>query len=72
VNNLELSFFKNGKLVSLEIPKKNNYLPKTKRLRKKKLWLKCGDCGHWFKRYEKSHGIRNDGKKVCHDCLMNR
>ncbi|MED4399826.1 hypothetical protein [Metabacillus fastidiosus] len=69
---MKLNYFKNGKLISLKIPKNNNVLPKTKRLRKKKLWLHCADCGHWFRRYYKSYGTRNDGKKVCHSCLMSR
>lgn len=69
---MKFHYLKNGKTLTKEIPKNNNKLPKTKRLRKKKMWLKCGDCTHWFKRYEKTHGIRVDGKKVCHTCLMSR
>jgi ribosomal protein L34E len=69
---LKLSYFKNGKLKSVELPKKNNKLPKTKRLRKKKYWTKCGDCNVWFKTYTQTTGTRNDGKKVCHSCLKER
>lgn len=69
---LKFSYFKNGKLKSKEIPKNNKKLPKTKRLRKKRLWAKCGDCNNWFKTYLQTSGTRNDGKKVCHSCLKER
>ena len=63
---------KKGKWTREKIPKNNNKVPKTERLRKKKFWLKCGDCGVWFKRYTKTHGTRMDGKKICHSCLVAR
>lgn len=65
-------YHKNGKLKKVKLPKNNDKPPKTKRLRKKKFWAKCGDCGVWFKTYSQNYGHRNDGKKVCQDCLINR
>jgi hypothetical protein len=69
---LEFGYTENGKHKVRKIPRNNKVLPKTKRLRKKRLWLKCGDCNKWFTRYSQTHGTRNDGKKVCHVCLKKR
>jgi len=69
---MKFGFMKKGKRIWCEIPKNNNKKPKTKRLRKKKFWLYCGDCTQWFTRYSQTHGKREDGKSICHSCLRIR
>lgn len=69
---MKFGYMKNGKRVYLKIPKNNIRKPRTKRLRKKKFWLHCGDCTQWFTRYSQTHGNREDGKSICHSCLKKR
>ncbi|AIW03202.1 hypothetical protein CPT_Mater45 [Bacillus phage Mater] len=69
---MRYGYMKNGKRVWITLPKRNHTIPKSKRMRKKRLWALCGDCRHFFKTYEKSNGTRADGEKVCHSCLMIR
>jgi hypothetical protein len=69
---MKFGYVKNGKHITVEIPKKNDKKPNKKRLRKKKFWLHCGDCGKWFTFYSQTHGKRNDGKSICHNCIKNR
>lgn len=66
---MRFGYIKNGKRVWSEIPKNNDTKPKTKRLRKKKFWLHCGDCKQWFTQYSQTYGNRTDGKNVCHACI---
>jgi hypothetical protein len=63
---------KNGKTIKCKIPKRNNKVPKKKRMRKKRFWFFCGDCNRWFKRYEATWATGTNGKKVCHPCIIKR
>lgn len=63
---------KHGKFRFRELPVNNNKPPKTKRLRKKKRWAKCGDCNIWFKTYTQTSGTLSNGKEICHSCLRIR
>jgi hypothetical protein len=46
------------------------YVPKTKRLRKKKGWLLCSGCNHWFRKFDGTWATRKDGKYICNKCLI--
>jgi formylmethanofuran dehydrogenase subunit E len=69
---MQFGYLKNGKRKYYEIPKNKIKKPKKKRMRKKKFWLHCGDCGKWFTRYSQTNGKRNDGKSICHACIKVR
>lgn len=60
---------KHGKYRFRNLPKHNNKPPKTKRMRKKKMWEKCFDCGEWFKTYTQTNGHLDNGRRICHNCV---
>lgn len=44
-------------------------VPKTARLRKKKMWWYCGKCKNWFHRMAGTNGKLENGTRLCKTCL---
>lgn len=70
---MKLMIKKNGKYKSVNLERRFfKHKPKTKRLRKKKFWFLCADCGKWFNKWEGTCAVRVDGGRVCPTCFRVR
>lgn len=47
-------------------------VPKTKRLRKKKMWYFCVECKQWFHRFKGNTAKLEGGGRLCKTCLRPR